>query len=286
MAPKDIFFRDTDVCTEFYSYDDEYGDPDSEAVYVPDYTIMPKDSYGKIKWKSSNTSIGKVDGNGKVTLLKPGRIKITATLPSGKSRSYYLTILKEGEYPGELDSVRFKKTSVKMYTGSYKQLVLIKSPKPVPENYIEWITTNPNVLTVDDNGVVTARNPGKAIVIAINRDSFEVLTCKVTVKPSKAWKIKKVKASKPSVKAKALKKNKVKLTWKRVPYASGYYVYKASKAKGKYKKIAKIKGSRKCKLVIRKIKKAKKCYFKVRAYLKIGKKTYRGKLSKAVKAKK
>ena len=288
VAPKDIFFRDTNVCTEYYSGSGEYGNPDSYSTYETSYTVVPRDAYGKIKWKTSDPSIGTVDSNGVVTILKPGKIKVTATLPSGKSKSYYLTIMKDGEYSGLLDSIEFKNSTASVPVGGYAQLQLIKSPQPVPDNNsIDWISTDTNILSVDDNGVVMAKRPGTAYVIAIERDNNIVITCRVTVNITNAWKIKKVKASKTSVKAKVVKKRKVKLSWKYVSYASGYYIYQASKAKGKYKKVATVKNrwSTSWTKKFKKSKKSKKYYFKVRAYIKVGKKVYRGKLSKAVKVK-
>ncbi|MCI7304005.1 MAG: leucine-rich repeat protein [Clostridiales Family XIII bacterium] len=87
-------------------------------------------------------------------------------------------------------------------------------------------------------------------------------------KPVKA----KAVPKRPLLKTKGLRGKKAKLSWKKVSGADGYFVYRAEKQNGKYKKIKTIKGN-KTSFTDHKLKK-KRYYYKVKAYDKIGKKSY------------
>ena len=77
------------------------------------------------------------------------------------------------------------------------------------------------------------------------------------------------------IKVKAGKK-KATVKWKKISYASGYEIYRSTKAKKGFKKIATVKSS-KSSYVSKKLKSKKKYYYKVRAFVTVnGKKYYSG----------
>ena len=82
-----------------------------------------------------------------------------------------------------------------------------------------------------------------------------------------------------SSKQKKLKKNKKKrsvtLRWSKVSGANGYQIYRATKKKGKFKKIKTIKKQKVIKWTNKKLKKGKRYFYKIRAYKNVdGKKVY------------
>lgn len=68
------------------------------------------------------------------------------------------------------------------------------------------------------------------------------------------------------------KSKKVTVSWKKTTGAAGYYVYRASSAKGKYSRVKTITSGRTLKYVDSKVKKGKTYYYKVVPYGKNGKK--------------
>lgn len=91
--------------------------------------------------------------------------------------------------------------------------------------------------------------------------------------------------ARPKVSVKALKKGKVKVSWKKVKGASGYVVYTSkSKSKG-YKKAAKISKAASGSKVVKSGVKKGKCYVKVRPYKMDGKKPVYGTYSKPLSVK-
>ena len=108
-------------------------------------------------------------------------------------------------------------------------------------------------------------------------------------------KIKAAKAAKLKVIAKALKKHKAEVRWKKVALSytvdgkkytgkvTGYKVYRAAKKNGKYKLIKTVKKAVTLKYTDKKLKKSKKYFYKVRTYTTINGRTYLGKWSAAKK---
>ncbi len=72
------------------------------------------------------------------------------------------------------------------------------------------------------------------------------------------------------------------VTWKKVRGANGYYVYRATSAKGKYTQLKIVKGNAAVTYADKKVKKNKKYYYKVRAYRSVSGKNVYGTYSSAV----
>lgn len=86
-----------------------------------------------------------------------------------------------------------------------------------------------------------------------------------------------------SVKVK-VKGKKVTISYKKIEGADGYYIYRATKKKGTYKKVATVKSGKTLKAVMKKPKSGT-YYYKVKAYQKVGTKKVTTKYSKTIKVK-
>ena len=96
------------------------------------------------------------------------------------------------------------------------------------------------------------------------------------------------KAMKTTAKGKALKGRKVRISWSKKSYATGYQIYMSTKKTGSYKKVATIKKAGTVKWTSKQLAKklkGKNVYYKVRPYTVVGDNTYYGKWSKIVKVK-
>lgn len=273
--PKDIFFRYSEM---YLWFEDDYIE-----TYTPKYTLKPAGANMKsIKWNSSNTKVAVVDKYGKVTPKKAGSAVITATLPNGRKRSYKISYINmEGEIDN-IASIKLNRSSLKLKAGKYAGLKVTANPKPHTTGYYTWISTDSLIASVDSCGVVTARWPGKATILVIEAECGKVRSCQVKVTASKKWMIRKARSSKTVVSAAAMGGRKIKVSWRKVPGAKKYEVRAASKKNGKYKKVAL---TAKASWTQKSLKKGKTMYYKVRPVFRIGKKTVRGKWSKAAGAK-
>ncbi len=177
VQAKDIFFSSYDVYYALYE-DSENG---YSNWYSPDYRVMPDNAFDtSLTWTSSNSTIAEVDEEGAIAIKGKGDAVITATLANGVSRSFNLHILGYEDF-NECEKVSLDKTSIKLKTGSYDQVLPVYSPTPCDTGELIWVSTDESVACVDDLGVVSAVGIGTADILAVNLNTREVLKCKVTV---------------------------------------------------------------------------------------------------------
>lgn len=127
------------------------------------YNLKVSGTSTKVKWSSSNRRIADVNSKGKVTSKKSGTVIIRAKV-GAKVMSCKVTVYKR----------TISSTRVTLYQGKTKQL------KVSPSGKIKWSSSNGNIASVSQKGMVKAKNTGTATITA--RIGNQVLKCKVTVK--------------------------------------------------------------------------------------------------------
>lgn len=136
--------------------------------------ILPEQANGNVlHWYSSNTAVATVDENGKVTAVAAGDVTIGAQA--------------DNEVSGTIDlHIDYKLTGIKMEQETASTQVpfpIQLKVTPVPEQAalptITWESSDTDKATVDANGVVRPRKPGKVRIIA-KTDSFSA-ECVVTI---------------------------------------------------------------------------------------------------------
>ena len=118
-----------------------------------------------------------LDETGFVTALKPGYCGISIYI-GGKSDLCYVTV-KEPVYP---QSVTVSPAELTLYPGETAQLSAKVEPKDATYT-LEWFSEWTKVATIDQNGLVTAVEPGEAWVGAYIAHNQMTGKCKVTVLP-------------------------------------------------------------------------------------------------------
>lgn len=104
-------------------------------------------------WKSSKKSVAIIDEYGVITAIKNGSTTITATL-DGVSKTCEVIV--------EKPTITLNETELSLVKGSSQTLVANVSSgnKPI------YSTSNPNIVTIDNNGIMKAISKGKAYVYA------------------------------------------------------------------------------------------------------------------------
>lgn len=139
-------------------------------------TVKPDDASDKsVIWTSSNTSVITVDSNGKVTALAEGSATVLASC-GGKEASCSITVQKR-IIP--VSSITLSQTSVTLVVGENITLTVTILPDNATDKNTTWNSSAPNIVTVDENGKITAIDLGTATISA--NVSGKEASCSVTV---------------------------------------------------------------------------------------------------------
>ncbi len=141
-------------------------------------TVKPDDATTKtVTWKSDKPEIAEVDNNGNVTAKAAGTATITATV-DGKSVSCKVTV--NGQTTVPVASVELNQTTLELIAGKEATLTATVKPDDATNKTVAWESNATNVATVDNNGKVTAKAAGEAIITAKVGDKQATCNVKVT----------------------------------------------------------------------------------------------------------
>ena len=119
-------------------------------------TVTPTNATNKnVTWKSSNTKIATVDGNGKVTAVAAGTATIICTAKADKSKSATCKITVTNPAV-KVTKLRMNKTSVDLLKGKTVQLKVTVTPRNATNKAVTWTSSNKRIATVTSNGLVKA----------------------------------------------------------------------------------------------------------------------------------
>lgn len=148
------------------------------------YTVVPtltpsNASNPVVSWETGNANIAKVDDKGVITAVSVGQTTITVSGGEAKPQTIIVDVLNK------LNTIKFEETEVTVERGKTHELKVIFSPEADVNTKISFSSTNPDVVTVDDKGVITGVNDGMAMIIATAEElgTTGAITCLVTVKP-------------------------------------------------------------------------------------------------------
>ncbi|MCH5221833.1 MAG: Ig-like domain-containing protein [Muribaculaceae bacterium] len=126
-----------------------------------------------IAWSSSDATIASVDAKGLVTAIAVGEATITASCGDLTATCKVTVEATPAEYV-ELNSTEITLTEDETFT-----LTATVYPESATDQSITWISDFPEIVTVSDEGVITAVAPGVANITAICGNVFA--SCNVTV---------------------------------------------------------------------------------------------------------
>ncbi len=150
-------------------------------------SFTPEQSTNKnVIWTSSDEAIATVDANGVVTGVAAGTATITATTEDGGKTATCAVTVKKIDVTG-ISSIRQKSdnkdvTELNIYLRDRVELKVNVIPDNATNQKINWISSNPDIVSVDENGVITALAVGNATITAksAENESF-ASSCAVNV---------------------------------------------------------------------------------------------------------
>lgn len=131
-----------------------------------------------ITWKSSNEAVATVDSNGKVTAVGIGNAAITATCGTHTTEPFNITV------NAPLVGITMNKKEAGIDKAETVQLSVTKKPVDTTDSEnVVWTSSNSDIASVDNNGLVTGKALGKTTITATIETSHGTYTatCEVTV---------------------------------------------------------------------------------------------------------
>lgn len=148
-------------------------------------TVFPENAGNKkVDWKSSDETIVTVSPKGKLTAISPGKAQIICTAQDGSNttQTCNVTVIQIVEDV----SISAPQTYIRMIGEQILddvQLTYTISPKHANYTTVTWSSSNEEIVTVDDQGNLTAHAGGEAVITAKTSDpkSKAMAECTITV---------------------------------------------------------------------------------------------------------
>ena len=141
-------------------------------------TVTPEDFTDEVTWRSSNEDVATIDDSGQVTAKAVGETTIKVTV-GDVSASCKVTVVQP------VTSISLNKSSLEMDALDTYQLTANVSPSNADNKSVQWSSSDADIASVDENGLVTAHKKGTAVITVSAKDGSGVTrSCNVTVKNS------------------------------------------------------------------------------------------------------
>ncbi len=148
---------------------------DFETV-IPTFT--PSNATDKsVTWSVEFPEIASIDQNGTVVGLTVGSTTVTVTTKDGgKTDSMTVTVLAN---PVERVEIEEEK---KIEEGEKGVIIAKIIPENATNKKVTYASSNPEIVTVDEEGIITGIKAGESIITVTSEDGNKTDECKVTVK--------------------------------------------------------------------------------------------------------
>lgn len=145
----------------------------------------------KVTWQSTNESVATVI-EGTVTARAAGNATVIVKTEDGGFTAQCEIIVEPKVYP--VERVELNQSSAQMTVGDEITLTATIYPANATNKDVRWSSSNAAVVSVE-NGKVTAREPGTAIITVTTVDGEKSATCQITV-DAKVYPVEKVELNK------------------------------------------------------------------------------------------
>ena len=149
-----------------------------------DYTVYTPDGIDReITWTvTSGSAIVSVSENGIVTSLAPGMAVVSAACSDSYGDTCNIYVYPDDHGSTTSYAITLSKNNVQLKLGDTLQLEATISPSAINKDFIWTVTSGSGIITLSENGMVTAIAPGTAVVrVASADDSSKYAECDITV---------------------------------------------------------------------------------------------------------
>ena len=139
--------------------------------------VVPEDAWYTAEWSSSDSEVVSVDGDGNIVANSPGTAVIRVIVADGIYDE--VTIVVVGAVP--VTGVELDRSEAGLSIGETIQLNASVVPADATNQAVSWSSSNEGVVTVDENGLVTAEGEGTATITVTTAEGGFEAECVVTV---------------------------------------------------------------------------------------------------------
>lgn len=148
------------------------------AVFWLNATVLPENADNKIiEWSVTNSDILSVDQDGKVTALMPGVASVVATNTDTGLNAYCVVTVTQ-----PVTGITLNSSYQEMWVGSKYAIIPYIEPVDADNKNVTYESSDPEVASVNENGVVTALKGGECIIIVTTEECQLTATVSITVK--------------------------------------------------------------------------------------------------------
>ena len=134
-------------------------------------TVYPTNASNKtVTWSSDQTSIATVSSAGKVTGISPGTAHITVKTNNGGKTSTATIEVTEDLSVIPVTGITISPKPVHVELNQTATLDATISPANATNQNVDWSSSDPDIATVDQNGVITPLAVGTTIITATTQD--------------------------------------------------------------------------------------------------------------------
>ena len=175
----------TDKDITFIGYQNESITLEVNEKITPALTILPSDLINNgIEYKIVNTDIADVDALGAVTGKKAGETILEASYKNLKTS---INVIVQAEETIKVESITLNCTDIiSLYQGETHQLVYEIKPEDTENKNVIFTSDNKDTAVVYPNGLITAQNPGNAVITAETEDGRKQAACSIVVNETHA----------------------------------------------------------------------------------------------------
>ncbi|MCI8654902.1 MAG: SH3 domain-containing protein [Clostridia bacterium] len=141
-------------------------------------SILPQEAAThKVLYTSTNPRIATVDDNGKINALRPG----TTTIIVRAQENSVQNQIDINVY-SKVTGITLNQQEIYLQEGDTLQIVGTIEPEDANEKTIFYSSTNPEIVSVEESGLITAIKQGETTIIATSKENENIKSeCKVTV---------------------------------------------------------------------------------------------------------
>ena len=126
--------------------------------------LLPTGTSSTLTWYSSNTNVATVSG-GKITAVAVGDATITCITANGLREDCEVTVT-----PTMVSNLSLNQDQLQMSIGDTYQFSTAIAPENATYKQVTWTSMNPDVVSVDNNGLMSCLSNGWSVILATTAD--------------------------------------------------------------------------------------------------------------------